>query len=351
MPINPLFSSVFATLKKALKNMKLIYSLCPILFWGFAIGCATSQNFALSAPLPQLKTESNYFTNNLGEPIKLRGVSLCSLAWHSPLEQIKQVSGVNTGWHPNILRLPVQVREWDRVGGDAYIRARLAPAVKLCRENGVYCIIDWHLIAAWDDPVSDQRLRDFWRKVAPLYANDPNILYEIFNEPTTPKQRTRENWLKWRDKAQSWVDFIRTMAPETILLVGSPHWDQMTSFAAEDPIVGTNIGYVTHVYPNWKPHKWDKLFGDAAAKIPMMITEWGWSSAESSEDTLLFGSADSYGQPLRDYLDARPQIGWTAAWSYDPRCGPAMLGRDKDMGDFVKKWLKDIQRLRTKAVP
>jgi endoglucanase len=337
-------------MKKLTKSTKSIYSLCLVIFLVFTAGCAISPNLENTISLEQLITQGNTFTNQTGEVIRLRGVSLCSLAWHSPLEQIKQVSDVNTGWHPNILRLPVQVREWDRIGEDAYIRGRLDPAVKLCRENGVYCIIDWHLIAAWDDPVSDQRLRDFWRKIAPIYANDPNILYEIFNEPTTPKQRTRENWLKWRDKAQSWVDFIRTMAPETILLVGSPHWDQMTSFAVEDPIVGNNIGYVTHVYPNYKPHKWDKLFGDAAAKIPMIITEWGWSSAESSEDSLLFGSADSYGQPLRDYLDARPQIGWTA-WSYDPRCGPAMLGRDKDMGDFVKKWLKDIQRLRTKAVP
>jgi len=41
------------------------------------------------------------------------------------------------------------------------------------------------------------------------------------------------------------------------------------------------------------------------------------------------------------YLDARHHIGWTA-WSYDPRCGPAMLGSDKNMGDFVKEWLGDI---------
>jgi endoglucanase len=328
--------------------MRSNYSLCLILFWGFAVGCAKNQNSVLSPPLPQLITQDNYFANKLGEPISLRGVSLCSLDWHAPLKQIKQVTDVNVGWHPNILRLPVQVREWDRVGERGYIRSRLDPAVKLCRENGVYCIIDWHLIAAWDDPVSDKRLRDFWRKVAPLYANDPNILYEIFNEPTTPKQRTRENWLRWRDKAQSWVDFIRTLAPETILLVGSPHWDQMTSFAAEDPIAGTNIGYVTHVYPNYKPHKWDKLFGDAAAKIPMMITEWGWRSAAASKGTLLYGNAESYGQPLRDYLDARPHIGWTA-WSYDPRCGPAMLGRDKDMGGFVKDWLNDIHLLKAKA--
>jgi endoglucanase len=316
----------------------------------FVVGCAKRPNLVLSPPLPQLKTQGNYFANKLGEPINLRGVSLCSLEWHAPLKQIKQVTDDNVGWHPNILRLPVQVREWDRVGGRAYIRDRLEPAVKLCRENGVYCIIDWHLIAAWDDPVSDKRLRNFWLKVAPLYANNPNILYEMFNEPTIPKQRTRENWLRWRDKAQSRVDFIRILAPETILLVGSPHWDQMTSFAAEDPIAGTNIGYVTHVYPNYKPHKWDKLFGSAADKIPMMITEWGWSSAATSKDTLFYGNTISYGQPLRDYLDARPHIAWTA-WSYDPHCGPAMLGRDKDMGRFVKDWLNDIHLLKAKANP
>jgi hypothetical protein len=327
--------------------MKSIYSVCLVLFLGTAVGCATSQNALLSPPLPQLITQDNYFTNNHGEPINLRGVSLCSLSWHAPLEQIKQATDVNEGWHPNILRLPVQVYEWDRLGGDAYIRDRLEPAVKLCRENGVYCIIDWHLIAPWDDPVSDKKLRSFWRKVAPLYASNPNILYEMFNEPTTPKQRTRANWLRWRDKAQGWVDFIRTLAPETILLVGSPHWDQMTSFAVEDPIEGTNIGYVAHVYPNWKPHMWDNLFGNAAAKIPMMITEWGWSAAETSKDTLFYSNADSYGQPLRDYLDARPHIAWTA-WSFDPLCGPAMQGQDKDMGGFVKEWLNDIRLLKAR---
>ena len=39
-------------------------------------------------------------------------------------------------------------------------------------------------------------------------------------------------------------------------------------------------------------------------------------------------------------MDARPHINWTA-WSYDPECGPAMLGSDREMGKFVRDWLEE----------
>lgn len=316
-----------------------------ILFILLTSGCAIFEEKTIdNASLSALKVVGNeVITKENGHPIRFRGVSLCSLAWHSPLEQIKEVTDVNNGWHANILRLPVQAREWDRGSHQSYIRNRLEPAIKLCIAKNVYCIIDWHLIAAWDSAETDEKVREFWKMVAPLYADNSNIIYEIFNEPTTPKARTRENWLKWRERAQTWVDYIRSLAPETILLVGSPHWDQMTSFADELPFKGENIAYVTHVYPQWKPESWDQLFGKAADSVPMMITEWGWSSAKQSKDTLLYGTRESFGQPLRNYLDARPHIGWTA-WSYDPRCGPSMLGVDADMGDFVKQWLREVNQ-------
>jgi len=293
----------------------------------------------LPKSLPRLEVEGNRLTKPDGTPVTLRGVSLCSLEWHKPLQQIKQLTTPPDKWNANVIRMPVQAREWKRVGPQAYIKGYLDPAVKLCTESGVYCIIDWHDIDKWNTPETVQRLETFWKLVAPRYASNKSVIYEIFNEPTEPKARTKENWLAWRKTAQPWVDMIRKSAPDTLLLIGTPHWDQMPAFAAEAPFKGNNLAYTLHVYPNWPQKDWDNLFGKASKTIPIFVTEWGWS-AQPSAWWGIKGSKEGYGAPLRAYLDARPQINWTA-WSYDPLCGPAMLGVDKDMGAFVKQWLKE----------
>lgn len=286
--------------------------------------------------LPRLKTEGNKFTTADGTPISLRGVSLCSIEWHAPL---KQIETIGTEWKVNIVRLPVQPREWDRYGPAKYMKDKLDPAVALCKKHGFYCIIDWHEISDWDKPDKVKRLEQFWQIVAPRYAANPNILYEVFNEPVGPKKKDKENWLAFRTKMQGWVDQIRESAPRTVLLIGSPHWSQMTSFAAKDPLDGDNLGYVAHIYPNYKPASWDKAFGEAAQTVPVFLSEWGWSTGEKAF-YVIKGTQKDYGEPMKAYLNERPHIGWTA-WSYDPKCAPAMTGKDQEMGAFVKEWLEE----------
>ena len=310
-------------------------------FLSLLITSCLLSSVAVAQELPRLGTKDNVFVTSDGKTVTPKGVSLCSLEWHDPLKQISDITSSPDKWAANVLRLPVQVKEWDRVGAQAYIKGYLDPAVKMCREKNIYCIIDWHEIGAWNDAANVKKLEDFWARVAPRYAADKNIIYEIFNEPTEPKNKTHENWMLWRTQMQKWVDSIRKDAPNTLLLIGSPHWSQMPSFAVDDPVMGKNLAYVMHLYPNYGTHEWDDVFGKAAEKIPLILTEWGWSSQEKMKGQVIYGEQKSYGEPLKTYLNGRPQIGWTA-WSYDPLCGPAMLGDDKEMGAFVKGWLEDV---------
>ncbi len=287
----------------------------------------------------RLQVEGNRLQTEDGRPVTLRGVSLCSLSWHNPISLLRSLNNPKSDWKVNVVRLPVQPEEWDRLGPDAYIRERLDPAVAECKKKKIYCVIDWHEIADWDEANTERKLKNFWRIIAPRYANEPLILYEIFNEPIGPQEREKKNWLIYRAKAQKWIDMIRQVAPETVLLVGSPHWSQMPAFAKEDPLKGNNLVYVLHLYHGWKRESWDDLFGNASLKIPLFISEWGWSSKVQNLGQPFYGTLDEYAIPLKDYLEARPHISWTA-WSYDPECGPAMLGKDKEMGDFVRSWLK-----------
>ncbi len=298
---------------------------------------------AHAEPLQRLYTDGNLIKTRDGDPVSLRGVSLCSLDWHKPLSMLSDIAVSKTSWPMNVVRLPVQAKEWRMNDPHKYMSQRIDPAVQICKKAGLYCIIDWHEIAPWDDQKKIKTMENFWKIVAPRYAKQPHILYEIFNEPTTPKSKTEENWIAWRKAAQKWVDDIRKVAPDTLLLIGSPHWSQMTGYAEKHPFNGKNLVYTAHVYPQYQPKSWDNLFGDAAKKVPVFVTEWGWTSKPGGFD-MLYSNQDDFGEPLRAYLDERPYIHWTA-WSYDPKCGPAMLGQDKDdMGKFVQEWLQDIRK-------
>ena len=293
-----------------------------------------------AAALPRLHVEGNTLKAADGNLVTLRGVSLCSLSWADPVAFIKALGNGEDGWRPHVIRLPVQPAEWDRIGPKDYIAQHLDPAIRECRRSGVYCIVDWHEIADWNDAAVGRKLESFWRTIAPRYKDDPFVLYEIFNEPIAPRDRTRENWLAFRKRAQKWVDMVREKAPETVLLIGSPYWSQMPAFAAQDPFRGDNLVYVLHLYHGWSPGTWDDLFGNSARTIPLFVSEWGWSSLLRNRLQPFYGTRAGYAEPLRAYLDARPQISWTA-WSYDKECGPAMIGKDKDMGLFVHDWLDE----------
>jgi len=234
----------------------------------------------------------------------------------------------------------VQPDEWKRIGADHYIRDDLDPAVRQCRDAGFYCIIDWHEVADWQDEQTIRALDAFWRKVAPRYKDDPFIFYEVFNEPKNPGDQTLENWRAYRARAQQWVDEIRKAAPDTILLVGSPRWSQMAGFAAQEPLIGENLVYTFHLYHGSPREDWDGLFGNASEKIPLFVSEWGWSSLLRNRMTPFYGTREGFAMPVKQYLNEHPQISWTA-WSYDPACGPAMLGKDREMGDFVRSWLQE----------
>lgn len=312
------------------------------LFLGFLLISAPVWAEASTKPLPRLKVSGNHLETPDGQAVTLRGVSLCSLEWHKPLEQIHQVTASKKAWPVNVVRLPVQTKEWQRIGPANYLLHNLDPAVKMCTKNNVYCIIDWHQISDWNKTDDTQMLQGFWRMVAPRYADNPNIMYEVFNEPIAPGEQTRENWLAWKKVAEPWVKDIRKAAPDTVVMMGSPVWSKMPSFAAADPFADKNLMYVLHLYPNIPPKDWDGLFGTASQTIPIIMTEWGWSSQKKHSKMVFAGSVENFGEPLKQYLADKPQISWTA-WAYDPKCSPAMLGEDADLAKFVKDWLQETK--------
>ena len=309
----------------------------------------TNNSSVTTQYLPQLHIEGIDIKDSRGKKVVLRGVSLPDLAVNdyrikkfgdqsgkSAVELIKMLTNKTNGWHTNVIRLPVYPI-WElgyNANPQKYYSNYIEPAVKKCVEKKVYCIIDWHYI---DDPRKlDSQTKAFWSDIAPKYKNNPNVLFEVFNENSTDMP-----WVEWKKLVQPWVDLIRSYAPDNLVLVGAPHYAQHLFDAPDHPIKGKNIVYVAHIYPGLSQSLWDYWIFNAAKKLPIFVTEWGFrKGGEYPTD----GTVYSFGRPLKEKVE-QYQLSWTC-WVADYNWAAEMFDKNWNlltgknyMGGFVKNYL------------
>jgi len=306
---------------------------------------------AAPAAVSRLGTSGNRIVDAAGDPVQLRGVSVlaprhnaeCPECDPRPIADVIDMT-VSDGWQSDVVRLPVTI--WGSLSVEENVERYVDPYVQQAVDLGIYIIVDLHHVADYGSTgVPRSAVSEFWDYVAPLYADVPNVIYEVFNEPIAPA-----SWSSWKAYIQPVVDDIRAVAPETLLLVGSPQWSTFVNQAAADPIAGNDIAYVYHLYPNQgdaTAANLDARFGDAAEQVPVFLTEFGWNPpGEFSDPTVTVGTTSGWGIPLREYLDARPHISWTA-WIFDNYWKPQMFDHDWNLlggehqGAMIKAWLAD----------
>ena len=295
---------------------------------------------------PRLHTEGRFFKDPEGNTVVLRGVALPDvkqLDLERPGMNVRQmmdrVSDPDEAFYARVVRLTVYPETW-LPDPESYLADHLRPAVAHAKERGLYAIIDWHEIS--DVAPIAERTLEFWEQVAPVFADDEHVLYELFNEPMDAENA---DWSRWKDAAQPWVDAIRAAAPETIVLIGGPFWSQQIGGAATDPFVGDNLAYVGHVYPIIDRHVWSESgpLAQVAAVHPLMITEWGF---RNDGGEIWNGTADSFGLPVKSFIESH-RLSWTA-WCADNSWAPIMFDDEwsiltgpGEMGGFVKDWLAE----------
>ncbi|TWD75152.1 F5/8 type C domain-containing protein [Kribbella amoyensis] len=309
---------------------------------------ASTPDPVATAALPALHTEGNRIRNSAGANVTLRGLSViapeqndvCTDCNSKPIDELIDMTVAN-GWNSKVLRLLVT----EALGKDlaAYDAQYIRPYVDHAIAKGLYVIIDLHLVRNYGDTagaVPQSQVKAFWDFIAPRYANHPNVLFEVFNEPINP-----DSWATWKAYIQPVVTSIRSVA-NNVILMGSPSWSTRLNGALTDPIAGGNIAYVYHLYPNQGPAtavNLDPKFGNASAQLPVVLTEFGWDPAPGANQVIA-GTTSGWGLPLRQYLDVRPQIGWMA-WVFDNFWAPVMFDKFWNLlggeyqGAFVRDWL------------
>lgn len=177
--------------------------------------------------------------NAAGKPLVLRGVSF---GWHNWWPRFYNAGSVHTlvqDWKATVIRAAIGV---EPDGG--YIKNPLSAlqktkaVVDAAVKEGVYVIIDWH-----SHNINLPEAKTFFTEMARTYGHQPNVIYEIFNEPEG------ETWAEVKAYSEAIVQVIRSVDPDNVILIGTPHWDQDIHLAADDPIKGyDNLMYTLHFY-------------------------------------------------------------------------------------------------------
>jgi len=335
-----------------------------------------------SLPLP-LKVVGTQIVNSKNEPVRLRGVNAACLEWTSNGEGhiLESVRVAIDDWHVNHIRLPMSQDRWfgkapeQTDEGKAY-RALVDEVVKLCASKCVYIMLDmhWSDVGEWGQNIGQHSMPDensltFWKDLAPVYANHPAVIYDLYNEP---HDVTWDVWLNGGEitdrpnrrgqtpktfKAvgmQPLLDAVRATGAKNLIVAGGLDWAYDFSGILEgrqlkDP-TGSGVLYANHCYNNKNQavETWIANMEKAAAKLPIIISEFGGAYYKPGEEPPMRrfgGMRRNDGDWLMRVLQAIEDHQWSyTAWDFHPSAGPTLIsGWDytpsPGFGVYVKQML------------
>jgi endoglucanase len=236
--------------------------------------CVASAAFSDPTPVEKfgaLKVVGNKITDQRGQPVQLRGVSLFWSQWIGKFYNENAIHWLVKDWNINVVRVAMAVDN----GGYATNKAEQEKVVKVIDaaiKEGIYVIVDFHV---HDGNKYLNEAKEFFGMIARRYGQHSNIIYEPWNEPVNHS---------WTDVIkpyhESVIETIRKHDPDNLIICGTRTWSQRVDEASLDPIKANNIAYALHFYA--ATHKQE--LRDAAKKamdngVALMVTEYGTCEA------------------------------------------------------------------------
>jgi endoglucanase len=212
-----------------------------------------------------LKVSGTQLVNEKGQPVVLRGMSFGWHNWWPRFFNAGTVSWLKNDWGCTVVRAAMGVEpDGGYIKAPEWSKEKIKAVIDAAIKEGIYVIVDWH-----SHNIRQKESQQFFTEIATEYGKQPNIIYEIFNEPE------QQSWADVKAYSLELIKTIRAIDPDNIILVGSPHWDQDVHLVADDPIKGyNNLLYTLHFYAaTHKQQLRDR--GDYAIKkgLPIFISE------------------------------------------------------------------------------
>ena len=338
-----------------------------------------------AAPLP-LKVVGTQLQDSDGCAVRLRGVNCAGLEWASDGDGriAKTVAVAVNEWHANLIRLPLSQDRWfgkapEQKDDGAGYRALVRQLVDFCSAQNAYIILDLHWSDAgeWGKNIGQHNLPDknsiaFWLSMAPVYRDNPAVLFDLYNEPNSI---TWDQWFQGGpmteidEKTKARLTYesvglpalfaaIRSTGAKNVIVAGGINWAYevdgiLSGRRLADPS-GQGVIYAVHPYP----HKysglgletiaqWTARMEPFAEKLPLIVTEFG-----SIEKWWPFPKDWNYGDEKwnREMLRVLEAHRWNwTAWNFHPTAEPSLISdwnytATPAFGRWVRKILAENPR-------
>jgi endoglucanase len=262
---------------------------------------AQTENLRIVDQYGQLQVNGTRIVNEYGDTVALRGMSLFWSQWIGKYYNYDCIEWLRDDWKCMVVRAAMAVESGGYLDNPETEMNKVKTVIDACIDLGIYVIVDWHSHHAesqTEDAIT------FFTEIATLYGDEPNLIYEIYNEPL---QVSWTNVIK--PYADTVIAAIRAIDTNNIILVGTPTWSQDVDIAAGDPIDDENVAYSLHFYATTHTG-WlrSKATYALSRGIALWVNEFG--TCESSGDGIInYAEMETW----FDFMDQR-MISW-CNWS------------------------------------
>lgn len=243
--------------------------------------CAKEKVKAAVKQPKALHVEGGKLYDKNGKAVQLRGLSTHGMAWFPQYVSRETFKELHDKWNINAVRLAMYTEEYGGYcsgGNQADLKKMVKKGVKYATEQGMYVIVDWHILSDQNPNKHKKEAKSFFKSMSKAFANQENVIYEICNEPNGST-----SWKDIKSYAKAVIPIIRANDPDAIILVGTPTWSQEIDKAAASPLKYDNVMYTLHFYAaTHKEELRNKMIKAAKAGLPIFVSEFGICDASGN---------------------------------------------------------------------
>jgi endoglucanase len=330
----------------------------------------------------------NRIVDSTGAPFIARGLEVYDVSrstWQQDLVRDAQVGNLSPAefqaaaefWHANLIRIQLAEDNLQPGAPPGYLN-EIDKLVGYANSNGMAVILSDQTEETSNSPAPTQESIAFWDQVASHFANNPSVMFDLFNEWRVPVRDVGGEsgaWTLWQQGGvdpvtgrayvgmQALVDAVRRTGATNLILAQGIDSGEVLDQVGFHQLSGGNIAYAVHPYFNAQelgdPTKiWDARFGVVSQTLPVIADEWGEYQSPKGE---CFAGAPAMVPELFSYLRAH-DIGlvgwalfpgllirgwsWTTPTSFDqpsytcgvgipfPNLSPTAQGAGRDLLDY-----------------
>lgn len=282
-----------------------------------------------------LHTSNTILVNEKGETVQLRGVSSHGIEWFSNLITYENLKTLKNDWNTNIFRIAMYTDS----NNTGYIFSQDQTKQKVCNiidmaiDLDMYVIIDWHILSDNNPQKYKEQSKAFFDYISNKYSNNPNVIYEICNEPNGADV----TWLKdIKPYAEEVIPIIRKNSEKSLIIVGTADWSKGIADCVSAPLNFDNVVYTLHFYSgSHKQELRDKIDYCLNNNIPVFVSECGLTDA-SGDGARYFDEFTAWINYLND-----KKISWLY-WSLSNKNeGSAILLPEYNPSENINNYLTD----------